>query len=162
MSDKRKELYAGICLLIVAVLYMFFSYGIVQTVHGLGPRTMPHMIGCGLIILSILWIVESSISLRKGELKTKEKKQGNQSNYVRVVLTFLLISGFAALLKPVGFSLSAFGYLLCQITLLTPGDRFKGRNIVKNTAIAMVAAFVLTLVFSHGLGVPLPRGSWFI
>lgn len=162
MCKKRKELYAGICLFFMAVFYMFFSYGIVQDIDGLGPRTMPHIIGIGLGMLSLLWIMESAVALKKVDAHKNYTEQEKKSNYLRVMLTFLLISCFGVLLKPLGFCLSAFGYLVFQITLLAPRERLCVRGIINNAVIAMVTAIVLTLVFSRGLGVPLPRGSWHI
>ncbi len=159
----KKELVPGIVLTVIAVLYLFFTTQI-QPFTGLGStpltnRFMPFFWGTCLLILSVMLIIRG-IRMRKKELAagktaTSATTVSFWDNYKEVVLSFILLAIYIALLESVGFIIMTALYVFAEILVLTEKSK---RNFLVSAIVAVVVAFVLYFIFVKSLNVLLPGG----
>lgn len=148
---KSKDLYSGIVLFVFSVFYLLLSKGIKITGSGIGnAQTMPVAVGVIVLILSGILIITNLKTIEKPENIQEEK-----SNYLKVALTLLYIIGFVLCLKTVGFLVSCIVYLILQMSLLAEP---KDRNYKKIVIIAVIAAFVINILFVKVFSIVLPSG----
>lgn len=114
---------------------------------GPGPGFFPFLIGCGLALLSALWIVQ--IALQSGAASGIAFLPPRESRTTLVVVLAALV-GFMLLLRPIGFNLAMLGLLLVLFFAI---DR---RHVPAKLAIAVVGSFGVHWLFEKALNVPLP------
>jgi putative tricarboxylic transport membrane protein len=147
MSARAGALVAGA---LVSGLGLFFLVGTLaiggEAGHGgLGPRAFPGLIGAGLLVLGIAFLV----AVRRGlECSTAAEPAR------RGVLPWLvagLVGGILAV-EPLGFPVAA-------AWLFVMGARgFGSRRWVPNAVLGVALGVVVYLVFARALGVSLPGG----
>ncbi|MGA5006600.1 tripartite tricarboxylate transporter TctB family protein [Streptomyces koyangensis] len=117
-----------------------------------GPRTVPLVIGAGLLLVAVLLAVDV-LRGGRGESEGGEDVDLDEPADLRTVL--LLVGVFlatAVLIEPVGFPVA--GALLFWGTAYALGSR----RIDRDPLIAAVLALFTYVVFNNLLGVPLPGG----
>lgn len=162
--SQLKDRVTGIALSVFSILYLYFSKDIkVFKGSGATPLTsafMPRFWGLCLLFLSVLLILRS---LRK-RTRADEKEPVSVhvpaptsffTKHYEVVLTFVLIGLYVAMLVPIGFTLSSIIYIFAQILVLTPPGM---RNWKFALVVGTVAALTADLLFVRLLGVLLPHG----
>ncbi|CAL9375885.1 tripartite tricarboxylate transporter TctB family protein [Streptomyces sp. enrichment culture] len=117
-----------------------------------GPRTVPLVVGAGLLLVAVLLTVDV-LRGGRGEAEGGEDVDLSEPADWRTVLLLVgVFLGNAVLIGPLGFPVS--GALLFWGCAYALGSRRTDRDPL----VAAVLSFVTYLLFDHLLGVPLPGG----
>lgn len=166
MKNYKQNLISGTVLFVFAAVYFIMAFDI-STFRGLGstPLTaqfMPKFWGTCLLILSGLVVIRGLRQYRawkkSPEAQKEQKKDGSSwwyNNYA-VVLTFVVLALYVALLEPLGFIVSTMLYVFFGILVITPP--YKKRSYLLAGIIVVVTAVLLDYVFVVLLNVLLPKG----
>lgn len=162
MNSKRNDLITGIVLALFALWYFYESTGI-KAFAGLAGKspvtssTMPKIWAVCLLLLSAALILRA-IRAPKGKSAGSKFSLGDWcKTNSEVLLTFLALFVYAALMAPLGFIISSILYIFAQTIILMGKDR----NYVKALIIAVVCSVASYCVFVYGLAVLLPVGAIF-
>ncbi|MGX1135379.1 putative tricarboxylic transport membrane protein [Streptomyces glaucescens] len=147
----------GVCVLLLALGVLVLTDALTMDVDlaqrgPVGPRTVPVVVGAGLLLISALLAVDV-LRGGRGQAETGEDVDLSEPADWRTVL--LLAGVFlasAVLIEPLGFP--AAGALLFWGAAFALGSRRTDRDPL----IAAVLSLVTYVVFNHLLGVPLPGG----
>ncbi|MEY8319890.1 tripartite tricarboxylate transporter TctB family protein [Lachnospiraceae bacterium 46-61] len=162
--EYKKNLIPGIVLTIFSIIYLVLTSQI-KKFSGLGSdplgaRAIPYLWGISLLVLSLILVVRG-IKQRSLAIKnnTFVKSQLNLSGMIKenreIVLTFVSLAVYIALLEPVGFLIMTAVYLFAQTLILTPKEK---RNYIVTLITSIVIAVALDYVFVCLLNVLLPLG----
>ncbi len=166
MKNYKQNLISGTVLFVFAAVYFIMAFDI-STFRGLGstPLTaqfMPKFWGICLLILSALVIIRGArqySAWKKSPAAEKEGQKDGKSwwywNYA-VVLSFVALALYVALLEPLGFIVATMLYVFFGILAITPP--YKKKSYVLAAVIAVVTAVLLDYVFVVLLNVLLPQG----
>jgi hypothetical protein len=160
----QKNIIAGAVLAVFSAVVLLLSLNI-PTFTGLGAAPLgsafiPRLWGgsLGLLSLSLFFrgLRERTVYVRTGKVipisfKLSKFCQENRE----VILTFVIIAIYTALIGIVGFIIMSALYLFAQILILTPPDK---RNFPVASIISIVTSVLLDFVFVSLLHVLLPRG----
>ncbi|MER7520618.1 tripartite tricarboxylate transporter TctB family protein [Streptomyces sp. NPDC126499] len=117
-----------------------------------GPRTVPLVVGSGLLVVAVLLAVDV-LRGGRGEAEGGEDVDLSEPGDWRTVLLLTgVFLGFAVLIGPVGFPVA--GALLFWGAAYALGSR----RLHRDPLIAAALSLVTYVVFDHLLGVPLPGG----
>ena len=153
---KNKELIGGLIFFIFAAAYFSISLSIPKFEDGfVSSDFMPKLYGVILIILSSLQIFQGISLMRKGEVKGEENEKTETWLVPEVILTFVFLILYVAILKPVGFLISTILFLVVMIALFSPKEK---RNIIKIILISVIFTIAVYLIFVKGLSLTLPEG----
>jgi putative tricarboxylic transport membrane protein len=117
---------------------------------GPGPGFFPFWIGCGISVLSALWLAQ--LMLRR----TTEADGAflpPREGAAKLTLVIGALIAFMLLLRPIGFNLAMLGLLLVLFFAI---DR---THVAAKLVIAVAASFGVNWLFEHALNVPLPDAS---
>ncbi|MBC9715350.1 tripartite tricarboxylate transporter TctB family protein [Streptomyces sp. TRM66268-LWL] len=118
----------------------------------IGPRTVPIVVGIGLLVIAILLAIDV-LRGGRGEAEGGEDIDLSEPADMRTVLLLTgVFLGFAVLIGPLGFPIA--GALLFWGAAFALGSR----RIDRDPLIAAVLSVVTYAVFNNLLGVPLPGG----
>lgn len=119
-----------------------------------GPAFYPRIVLGITAALSAMLVVSDFI----GRAHRPLKAAGAPANYRLVLLTFVIIGIYVALLPYIGFRLATLAFVLVlQVTLEPPHNKKIWLRVV---IVALVTTLVTYLVFERYLSVLLPRGRW--
>ncbi|MDR1933806.1 MAG: tripartite tricarboxylate transporter TctB family protein [Spirochaetales bacterium] len=162
----RKNIIAGGALCVFAILYLLLSLRItIFTGLGAAPldsRFIPRLWGVCLLALSVSLLLrgmrERKVYLKAGKTGAPAfsifSSQFFRKNYA-VILTFVMIAVYTALIGIIGFIVMSALYLFGQMMILTPPGK---RNPLLAGIVALVVSVALDYVFVSLLHVLLPRG----
>ena len=162
--EYKKNLIPGIVLTIFSIIYLVLTSQI-KKFSGLGSdplgaRAIPYLWGISLLLLSLILVVRG-IKQRNLAIKnnTLVKSELNFTGMIKenreIVLTFVSLAVYIALLEPVGFLIMTAVYLFVQTLILTPKEK---RNYIVTLITSIVIAVALDYVFVCLLNVLLPLG----
>lgn len=167
MKNKQYKLdiIPGIVLAIFSIGYLALIPQI-QTFTGMGatPLTnhfIPMLWGCVLLLLS-LWIIVRGFRKRKkylaegGKIEKVSLKDAVMERR-EVIISFIALILYVALMGPVGFAPMTIVYVFAQILILTPREQWK-KNIVPALITAVITGCALFYIFRYMLNVLLPIG----
>lgn len=117
---------------------------------GVDAATVPIVLAWMLIALGLIELVGA------WRRPAADPARGQGGNAVTVGLTLLLIAGFVAALRPLGFPIAASLYLLLQFLVLTPGGRRPPVGLYAGLAVG--AAAIIFATFRYGFDLLLPAG----
>lgn len=80
------------------------------------------------------------------------------TDHYTVLGTFILLFAYALVLRPVGYLLTTFIYLIIQIILLTEQKKINKKLVVKALILSVVFSILSDYLFVKLLSVPLPSG----
>lgn len=162
--EYKKNLFPGIVLSLFSAGYIIYATQIeVFTGSGSTPlsaRFIPYLWGGCLLLLSIILIFRG-IKQRKEAVEkgTIEKKSVNLAGlfkeHYEVILTFIFLAIYIALMESVGFLIMTILFLFGEILILTPKDK---RNYIITAIVAIVFSFGIDFIFVRLLNVMLPLG----
>ena len=167
MSNKKYKLdiIPGIVLALFSIGYLSQIHNIVEF-KGLGStpltnRFVPYLWSGSLLVLS-LWITIRGLRKRKklveeGGTPEKTNLRKALSDKREVVLSFLALALYVALMGPVGFVITTLVYVFVQILILTPREKWK-KTYLPAVITAAVSAGALFYIFRYLLNVLLPVG----
>lgn len=150
----RSELGVSLLLLAVGVLVLgdMLTMETVTDQRGpVGPRTVPLLVGAGLLLVAVVLAVDV---LRGGRAATDEEDDtgGEPTDWRTVALLAGIFLASAALIEPLGFPVT--GALLFWGSAYALGSR----NFTRDPLIAAVLSMATYAAFNTLLGVPLPGG----
>ncbi len=162
--EYKKNLIPGIVLTIFSIIYLVLTSQI-KKFSGLGSdplgaRAIPYLSVISLLVLSLILVVRG-IKQRNLAIKnnTLVKSELNFTGMIKenreIVLTFVSLAVYIALLEPVGFLIMTAVYLFVQTLILTPKEK---RNYIVTLITSIVIAVALDYVFVCLLNVLLPLG----
>ncbi|WP_418956210.1 tripartite tricarboxylate transporter TctB family protein [Streptomyces tritici] len=152
---EHSELGVSLILLLLGALVLTdaLTLSVELTQRGpVGPRTVPLVVGAGLLLVAVLLAVDV-LRGGRGESEAGEDVDLSEPGDHRTVLLLVgVFLGFAVLVGPLGFPVS--GALLFWGAAYALGSRHPRRDPL----IAAALALVTYVVFNNLLGVPLPGG----
>ena len=165
MSKHKKDIIAGVVLLLVCIAYFAMTSGI-KVFAGVGAppisaRDMPRIWSVVLGVLAIALLVRGIVSDRR-EKTEKGEKSGTIEDWIKdnyaVLGSFVALFLYALLMKKVGFLICTAAYLPIQIQLLADKEKRGKRNYIMTAVISVMFTVLSYVVFFKLLNVPLPRG----
>jgi putative tricarboxylic transport membrane protein len=160
----RKNIIAGAVLSVFSVVVLLLSLNI-PAFTGLGAAPLdsafiPRLWGgsLGLLSLSLLFrgLKERAVYAKTGKVIPFPFKLSKFCRENReVILTFVIIAIYTALVGIAGFIIMSALYLFAQILILTPPGK---RNFTMAGIISIITSVLLDFVFVSLLHVLLPRG----
>lgn len=156
---KTKDLVTGLAGLALSAFYILCARSI-SVFEGVGAtainsRTLPMLWGICLALLSALLLLRYFRSL-KSEKNGEQKSDAEPLRAkLAVPATFLLLTLYVLLMKPMGFVLMTGVYLFAQMLVLAPKGKLK---IWFAVVLSVVLAVGIYLIFLRLLNVPLPAG----
>lgn len=163
MNNKRNDLITGIVLAVFALWYLWQSFSIrVFAAMGkavVNSTTMPKIWAVCMLLLAGALILRSlrapkSAKDSQGAFSLGEWCRANSE----VLLTFVALFIYAAIMVPLGFIISSILYIFAQ-TLILMGKEH--RSYVKAGIIAVVCSVATYFIFVYWLAVLLPAGMIF-
>ena len=159
--SKRNDLITGIVLALFALWYFFEASSIkvfkAFSKAAVNSTTMPKIWAVCMLLLALALIVRA--------LRNKEKSSAASfslgtwfSKNKEVVLTFIALLIYIAIMNLVGFIIASIFYIFAQTLILMPKDQ---RNFLKAGIIAVVFSSATYYVFVYWLAVLLPVGAIF-
>ncbi len=155
---KYKEIISGGVMLLFAAVYFGIGMTIPEFNDGfISSDFMPKLYGIILMLLSGIQIIMGVRALKTNQAEDgKTETQENTSFIVpEVVVAFIFLILYVALLNVLGFLLSTILFLLGMVTLFTQKGE---RNVVKIVLISVIFSVVVYLIFAKGFGLTLPEG----
>jgi putative tricarboxylic transport membrane protein len=147
---KTRDLISGI---------FWLGFGAVFTIGGLqqglvrqgipGPGSLPFVVGLILIGLSSVILVQTLLAPSSLKMKFFPR----DDSFARLMLTLLAIFIYGFFLKPAGFLLTTFVFLVFVL-------RWVGREGWISTLSFSLSTAVLSYLLFTALQVELPRGTW--
>lgn len=155
--------------IIVGVFFMLLSAGMMimakmlpkSAVMDIGPDFMPMCIGMMTFVLAAA-LVFLNVKNIKAYIARAEAEGKEQTDYKRVLLSFLFILVYVFILKPVGFIISTLIYLPVQMFILAPEDRRGKKDIIQLLIIDLLFTAVVFFLFRYGFKIVLPAGIFTI
>ncbi|MCC8024377.1 MAG: tripartite tricarboxylate transporter TctB family protein [Clostridium sp.] len=155
--------------IIVGAFFMILSAGMMylaarlpkSTVMDIGPDFMPMCIGVMTFIMAAA-LAFLNIKNLKQRIADAEAAEPEESDYKRVLISFILILVYVFILKPVGFIVSTLVYLPFQMFFLAPDEQKGKKDIIKLLLIDVLFTFVVFFLFRYGFKIVLPAGIFTI
>lgn len=116
-----------------------------------GPRVFPTVVGIGVLLLGLLFLLRTTAQPDR-DLIAEVASEEASTDWPTILLTFVALVVYAALLKPLGYAL-ATGLFFPIVTRIFGSTRL-GRDAV----IGMALGLIIYLSFTQILGVRLPAG----
>ena len=116
-----------------------------------------------MLVLSVVLMVRSYAEIRHLKATGEEIFSGRTpkdwlaDNYA-VIGTFIILFLYAFAMRPVGYLISTFVYLIVQVVLLTQRKKINKKLILKALILAVVFSVLSDYLFVELLSVPLPAG----
>lgn len=148
---RRASLAIALLFVLAGVFMIYGGYALkLKGQYGPGPGFTAFWIGVPLTLLSVAWLVQLCRQWKAGDPASFESERGGLR---RIATVLVALVAFAALLVPVGFTLTMLALLLF---LFFAFDR--DHAIVK-IVVALVGSFGVHYGFERFLRVPLPKAS---
>lgn len=116
-----------------------------------GPRVFPTVVGIGVLVLGVLFLLRTTLRPDR-DLVAEVTTEESSTDWTTIILTFLALVVYAALLKPLGYALATG--LFFPIVARIFGSTRLGRDALMGIALGLV----IYLSFTQILGVRLPAG----
>ena len=143
-ADPAGIVIAAVLLLLALVILWDMSQLQLTSVYGLGPKAMPIVVACGLILLS----AGNLLMAVRGGLPPRESADPKA--------VWLILGGLALLIAIIGLG---GGFILATSALfVTTSAAFGRRAILADCIIAVVMSTLIYLAFDRLLTLSLPTG----
>ncbi len=116
-----------------------------------GPRVFSTVIGIGLLVLGLLFLLRTTFVLDK-DLVAEFAMEEAITDWRTTILTLLSLVGYASLLHPLGYTIATALFFPVVGRIL--GSRRLKRDIIIGVALGLI----IYLAFTRILGVRLPAG----
>jgi len=122
-----------------------------------GPRVFPTVVGIGVLLFGILFLLRTTIR-PDHDLLAEVATEEATTDWRTILLTFFALIAYASLLKPLGYAL-ATGLFFPLVTRIFGSPRL-GRDVFIGFTLGLVIYFSFTQI----LGVRLPAGllAWIL
>ena len=157
----RDGLLGLICLGVSGVLFTLSLSLPHLPIVPVGPGFYPRIVLSFLALASVTLIVQDLLAQRRSRFETPgadAPPPTEAKNYSGVVVAFVLVTAYVAVLPYLGFRIATIGFVsLFQIALERPRSVRTGLRVI---LVAVGTAFLCYAVFERYLSVLLPRGLW--
>lgn len=160
MYRINRDTIVAVVLLLVCGGLAWASLDIREPDYGtLKPSTWPRIILAALGFLSAIYLVQS---IRQGPDEVKDEDDSPAgfaaflSHWRNVIVVFVLFLGYLLILPWTGMLLAGTAFVFLILTAL---GAFSLRDMAIHAAIAVASVGGMWLIFTHALGVLLPRGE---
>jgi hypothetical protein len=155
---KYGDLIVSIFYIVLSIVLLVLARALPKSkVMSIGPDFMPTVVGILMLLLAVILLVQSINKLRKGGVDG-EVLEPDTSDYKRVLASLLLATVYVNILKPVGFLISTFAYLVLQIPVLAPDDKRSKKDLITYFVISLVFTVIVYVLFRYGFKIILPPG----
>ena len=162
MKEKRGDIFSGIVIGVLAVVYYVYSFQIQQTTSDvLGSRFFPQLAAILLLVLSAILIIQA---LRKKSDSEEENKNSESAKKINLplILTTVALFVYYVLILNIGFTITSILYLLFECWVLMPDNMKKNKKMLLLVVLVCVAVPVfLNTVFYSVFHIQLPVGALF-
>lgn len=162
VSEKKKNVYAGIVLLLFAIFIYVVSFWIPESKSDiLGSRFFPR---CTAVLMGILSgiLTLSSIGLKKREETEEGLAQQAGLNY-SLLLTCLALILYYLIILQLGFVITSIVYLFCQCLILLPKEDHRNKKkMMISLAISVLVPVAINFIFWKIFMIALPAGNLFL
>ena len=86
----------------------------------------------------------------------KQEEMELKDNYKKVILSFIYLIVYAAMLKPLGFVISSICYLFFQINIMT--EKPDKKQEIVFIVLAVCVPVIVNLIFVNVFSMALPQG----
>jgi putative tricarboxylic transport membrane protein len=156
MSDTRaKGTLVGVMMLAVGLAYLYLTADLPRRAP-VDAAFIPYVLAFAMIGLGIAQTIVGLRQPRRAAAVPTSEKAGDKPSYATVVKTLVLVAGFTAALRPLGFPIAAALYLFLQFIVLTPAGRKVHYPLY--AGLALVCAAVIFVAFRYGFNLILPAG----
>lgn len=152
---NKKELITGAVMLAAGLAYLGATMNLPRKTF-IDAAFVPYVLAIMLCALGVLQIVLNARKVVVSEQPVAENDDKKAADYPTVVKTLALITGYIALLNPIGFPIMTAIYLYLQFVVMTPADQ-KVRHVLY-AVIALISAAVIFVIFRQGFDLMLPTG----
>ena len=160
MFKKYKDVFCGSILILLGAGLYIASFGIKSVALNLIKADFfPRLDAALLVILGVILVVTGLAKSRYCQAnEEKEIPFWKNDGTVSMLETLGLIALYIFALKPVGFVIATFVYLVAQMYVLTPREKRTRRNTVLFAVISLVTSVAVYLVFVKVFYLMLPAG----
>jgi putative tricarboxylic transport membrane protein len=147
-TQRSADKTSGIALAVLGVVVIVASYGITSPIADrLPPHTLPLILGWTTLATGVL------LALRSWRLRTEGAAIDwpNREGAIRVIVNFVSLAVFIALIQPLGMPLATWAYVSFSIWYLD-------RRIIRAVIIGFVSGAVVYFVFIRFLELSFPLG----
>lgn len=163
-KENKLDLISGIVLVLISVFYLS-QIGEIKVFESLGAtpltnRFVPYLWGALSVIFGLIIIGRSIFRSKNSNLTIDDEgviEEGFYLKYREVILTFICITIYVALLDLIGFIIMTSVYTFCQIIILTPRADIK-KNILPALIVSLISGVLIYVIFKLKLHVQLPSG----
>ncbi|NNJ32839.1 tripartite tricarboxylate transporter TctB family protein [Lacrimispora defluvii] len=162
MSEKKKNVYAGITFLLFAIFIYAVSFWIPESKSDvLGSRFFPRCTAVFMGILSGI-LTLSSIGFKKSE-ETKDGSAQHAGLNYSLLLTCLALILYYLIILQLGFVITSIVYLFCQCLILLPKEDYRNKKKMMITlAISVLVPVAINFIFWKIFMIALPAGNLFM
>lgn len=146
---RLKDVIVGAAMTGAGIVYLRMAGNLPER-EGVDAATVPGILAWMMIVLGLIEMVGAW--KRAPAAASRTEREG----IVTVGLTLLLIAGFIAALRPLGFPLATALYLFLQFLVLTP--RATRPPLPLYAGLALASAAVIFATFRYGFDLLLPAG----
>lgn len=161
---KYGELIGGIVVFIIAAVYFWMAFSIKQFNAGqpgiVTSDVMPKIYGTAVMLLSAVLIFRGVRELKAPASGTQEEAQPGRKFPVEpeILLTFILLLVYVALLQTVGFVIMSILFVLGMSAILLPTEKRSVKSYLVILVVGVVFTIAITLIFVKGFNLTLPMG----
>ncbi|MDN5568070.1 MAG: tripartite tricarboxylate transporter TctB family protein [Paracoccus sp. (in: a-proteobacteria)] len=148
---RLKDVIVGFIMAGAGIVYLRMTVALPAR-DGVDAGTVPSILAWMMIALGLIELVGA---LRR-PAATKVETRAASSGMVTVALTLLLIAGFIAALRPLGFPIATALYLFLQFLVLTPQSA--KRSVPLYAGLAIASSVLIFATFRYAFDLLLPAG----
>lgn len=160
MFKKYKDVFCGCFLILLAIGLYAASFGIKSVALNLIKADFFPRLDAAL--LAILGIILTAAGLKKARhfqhAGEKEEPFWKNDGTVSMLETLGLIALYIFALKPVGFMIATFVYLVVQMYVLAPKEKRTRRNAAVFVGVSLITSFAVYFIFTKVFYLMLPAG----
>lgn len=146
---RLKDVFVGLAMTGAGIAYLRMA-GVLPAKEGVDAATVPFVLAWMMIGLGL---IELAGAFRR---PAATERAGGWGGTVTVVLTLMLIAGFIAALRPLGFPIATAIYLFLQFMVLSPRTARPPVGLYAGLAVGVAAVIFAT--FRYGFDLLLPAG----
>lgn len=160
MLKKYRDVFCGAFLILLAAGLYAASFGIKSVALNLIKADFfPRLDAALLLVLGVILVVSGFLKAKQAPPETSEtvpfwKNDGT----ISMLETLVLLALYIGLMKPLGFVITTFFYLIAQMYTLTPREKRTKRNLALFVVISLVTSLAIYLLFTKVFYLMLPAG----
>jgi len=148
---RLKDVVVGAIMAGAGIVYLRMTAALPAR-DGVDAGTVPSILAWMMIALGLIEMVGAMRRPAATEVETRAASSG----LVTVALTLLLIAGFIAALRPLGFPIATAVYLFLQFLVLTPQSA--KRSVPLYAGLAIASSVLIFATFRYAFDLLLPAG----